>query len=217
MRTKSLCLAAAAVIGGLLTASAQSNVYSLNIVGYVNTVMKGNGAYTLVANPLDDGNGNQLTNLVNALPNKSQVLTWSGSGYVGASKGGGVWGTNLTLAPGTGFFVKNGISGSPDVTNTFVGNVVLLPGGSTNIAVPAGYSLVGTLAPVGGDLTTDANINIGSTLPNKSQILKWDTTGQSYQGTSKGGGVWSTNLTVNVGEGFFIKAQTGTNWVQSLP
>ena len=62
MRTKTLVLAVAALTACALTASAQSNVYSLNIVGYVNVVLKGGSSYTLVANPL-----NAATNDLNTI------------------------------------------------------------------------------------------------------------------------------------------------------
>jgi hypothetical protein len=221
MRTKTLLLTAAALAAGLATSMAQgsSNVFSVNIVGYVNTVFKGDGAYTLVANPLDNGT-NDLVSLVDAaLPNKSSVLVWNGTGYVGTSKSGGAWGQNLAIPVGTGFFVKTP-PGSADITNTFVGNIVsaTFSTGQTNtVALPANYVLVGSPIPFSGDLTTDANINLGATLPNKSSLLRWDAASQGFVGTSKAGGAWGSGLSVGVGEGFFIKSQTATNWNEVLP
>lgn len=209
---KTLVLAAAALTAGLLTASAQ-NVYSVNIVGYVNTVFKGGGAYTLVANPLDDGNGNQLTNLVNILPNKSSVQIWNGSGYVAANKAFGVWSTNVSLPPGVGFFVQN--ASATDITNTFVGTVVASP--VTNSLTAGAFVLAGSPLPIGGNLT-DTNLNLGPTLANKSSIQIWDNSGPGgFVAANKSFGVWSTNLTLNVGQGFFIQSATTTNWIQSLP
>lgn len=213
MRTKSLCLAAATLAAGVLASSAQSNVYSLNIVGYVNTVLKGGGAFTLVANPLDDGNGNQLTNLVAALPNKSTVQVWNGTGYTPASKALGNWSTNFSIPPGTGFFVKN--ANATDITNTFVGNVVASP--ATNSFSAGVYALVGSPLPIGGSLN-DTNFNLGQTLPNKSTIQIWDNSGAgAFVPSSKALNAWSANLTINVGQGAFVKSASTTNWVQVLP
>ena len=60
MRTKTLLLSAAALVAGALASQAQSNVYSANVVGYANVVIQGNGQFTLVANPFDDGKGNVM-------------------------------------------------------------------------------------------------------------------------------------------------------------
>ena len=58
---KTLLMAAAALAAGIITSQAQP-VYSQNIVGYVNqTFVSG---YVNVANPLDNGGGNSLTNII---------------------------------------------------------------------------------------------------------------------------------------------------------
>src|SRR5262245_29284845 len=78
MRTKSLVIAAAALTAGLLSASAQAPVYSQNVVGYVNVVLPGSGAYSLISNPLNAPT-NDLKNLLVALPNgQATVLNWTG-------------------------------------------------------------------------------------------------------------------------------------------
>jgi len=220
MKNKTLLIAAAALVAGVVSSEAQ--VYSANIVGYANVVMAGASQYTLVANPLDDGNGNQLTNLVAGLPNKSQIITWNGSSYNGAVvKAGGIWGGNATLAPGTGFFVKNGIAASPSFTNTFVGTVgaVGLAGGSTMTNVlAAGYNLVGSQVAFAGDATTDPNINLGTTLANKSQLVDWNTGTQLFDAAVvKAGGVYGSPFNITVGQGFFVNSKSATNWVQTLP
>ena len=56
MRTKTILTAAALLAAGALTSMAQSNVFSLNVVGYYNLSLT-NG-FQLVANQLDlDGTG----------------------------------------------------------------------------------------------------------------------------------------------------------------
>ena len=191
---------------------AQSNVFSVNVVGYVNTVLPA-GQFALVANPLDDGT-NTITSLGAALPNKSSAQIWNGSGFTLSSKGGGVWTSNLFIPPGTGFFVK-----SPSaVTNTFVGNVILGFGGTNTVNLPAGvFSLVGSPVPFAGalaDAAGDNALNIGSQLPNKSSVQTWNGTGFTL--ASKGGGVWTTNISIPVGTGFFVKPATATAWTQTL-
>src|SRR5688572_16560937 len=111
MRTK-LLAAAAILAAGAATSMAQSNVYSLNVVGYVNTVINGGSTYTAVANPLNSTN-NTLAGLFGGpgvgLPTGSTVQKWNtgaadfdvytktpfGSGWSGA-------GATTPLAPGEG-------------------------------------------------------------------------------------------------------------------
>jgi hypothetical protein len=153
--------------------------------------------------------------------NKSQVITWNGASYNGAiTKGASGWASSATLAPGSGFFVKN--AGSI-VTNTFVGTVgaVGLAGGSTvTNALANGYNLVGSQIAFAGDATTDANINLASaSLANKSQLIDFNTGTQGFDGAvTKGAGGWASPFPITVGEGFFIKnSSTSANWVQTLP
>jgi hypothetical protein len=50
MRTKAL-LCTSAVAAGVATSMAQPNVYSLNVVGYVNVPIQGGVSFNLLANP----------------------------------------------------------------------------------------------------------------------------------------------------------------------
>jgi hypothetical protein len=214
MKTKTILIAAAALAAGVI--SSQAQVYSQNIVGYVNVPLA--TGYTLVANPLDDGNGNQLTNLVSTLANKSQIVTWNGTSYNGAVvKAGGVWGGNAVLAPGTGFFVKV----PAPITNTFVGTVGavgLVAGSTVTNSLAIGYNLVGSPVAFAGDATTDTNVNLGASLANKSQLVDWNSGTQAFDGAVvKAGGVWGSAFNITVGEGFFVKSPAVATWVQTLP
>ena len=227
MRTKILLASAAALAAGVFASNAQ--VYSANIVGYVNVPLT--GGYNLVANPLDDNNGDQLTNLLTTLPNKAQVVTWNGTGFNTAitynSSSG--WGSNIQLPPGVGFFIKNGIASSPVLTNTFVGQVGVggyavgqantNNGTASGGSLAAGYALAGSYFPYSGDATVDTtNIALTQVLATKSQLISWNTAGQTYNSADvKGASGWGSSFTINPGQGFFIKAQTaGSNWVQTL-
>ncbi|HYG21974.1 MAG TPA: hypothetical protein VEH04_04265 [Verrucomicrobiae bacterium] len=214
MRTKNLLLSAAAVVAGAISAQAQSNVYSVNIVGYVNKPIAA-GQFTLLANPLNDGT-NTIGSLGAALPNKTTVQVWNGTGFVGTSKAGGVWGNpNLPIPPGTGFFVQTPAAGAT-VTNTFVGSVVIGYGQTNSMALPSGFSLVGSPVPIAGTLNSAGpnTLNLGNSLPNKSTIQVWN--GTTYVGTSKAGGTWGQNLQIDVAQGFFVNTPVATNWSQTL-
>jgi hypothetical protein len=195
-----------------MAASAQGNVYSLNVVGYVNTPI-GAAGYTLVANPLNDGLGNVVSNLVPAsLPVGAKVLTWNGAGYVTSSKKAGGWSPSQVIAPGTGYFVYNP---STAATNTFVGEVAgALPGSLTN-NLAAGYELVGSQYPIGSNITnTGSNtLNLPAGLPIGSKVLTWN--GAGYVTSSKKAGGWSPAQNIGVGQGFFIQNAGGAvNWIQ---
>ena len=215
MKAKTLLIAAAALAATVISSEAQT-VYSANIVGYVNVSLPGAASYSLVATPLDDGHGNQLTNLFAGLPTGSSITTWNGSGYNPAiSLLAGGWSGTQSLPPGTGYFVKNGKPASPVYTNTFVGSVVAAPsGGMVTNALALGYNLVGSQVPYAGDLTTDTNLNLPAA--KGGSITTWNGSGFN-PASSFIAGAWSAPEPVNVGQGFFVYQKfNGTNWVQIL-
>jgi hypothetical protein len=221
MRTKSLCLAAAVLAGGVLAASAQGNVYSLNIVGYVNKIAPVANQFALWSNPLDTGAGNTITNLFPTALNGTQIRTWNGAAYVSAQKSFGNWNTNLVLAPGTGFFVRFAPAAGV-VTNTFAGNVLMDQpaaggGGTNNTSITTTFQLLGSKLPVGGNLTATGvgTINLGAALANGSQVRAWN--GTAFVSAQKSFGNWNTNLPLAVADGYFVRVNAGTsNWVQIL-
>jgi hypothetical protein len=207
---KTLLIAAAALVAA--TVSTEAQVYSANIVGYVNVTCPAN-TLILASNPLDDGT-NTANSILASLPNKSQIQVWNGSGFTLYPKTSAGFTGNPSLPVGTGFFVKS----VSNYTNTFVGNVVPAPGGhqSTNTFPAGSLVLVGSTLPVAGtfnDVGTNA-FNLIATLPNKSQIQVWNGSGFTlYPKTSAG---FSPNPTLSVAQGFFVKSVSATNWVQTL-
>lgn len=221
MRTKSFLVAAALIAAGALTSQAQSNVYSLNVVGYVNVVVEGGGSYNLLANPLNNtSGGNGLTNLFKAGTGPGdfdQVLTWDVNAFdfaaVQPSYGGGAWDTSVNLPVGKGFFYVNA---NNTFTNTFVGEVV--QGSYTNFIVGSGsYNAIGSSAPIGGSFT---NALAGYVSGDFDQVLAWDVALFDFKATQPafGGGAWDTTaLTLKTGEGFFyVNANADQNWVRNF-
>lgn len=221
MRTKILLTVAAALAAGLVSSNAQ--VYSANIVGYVNVVTPA-GAPAAIENPLDAGN-NSLTNVLANAPKGTVVSIWNGAGFTSASRalfGAGAWsagaGTNM-IPPGVGFFIT-----TPEAyTNTFVGTVVPGVGATNSMALTGGsVYLVGSTLPVSGTITNSVDqgpntLNLGSSMPKGTIISIWNGNGYtSYSRALFGAGNWSGNPTINVGESFFLTPGSNTNWVQSL-
>jgi len=210
MRTKTLLIAAAAFVAGIVSSEAQ--VYSANVVGYVNVTLPA-GALVLASNPLDDGT-NTANDLLASLPNKSTIQIWNGTGFTQIAKTATGFSPNPSLPVGTGFFVKS----VSNFTNTFVGNVIPAPGGgqTTNVLAAGALLLVGSTLPVSGtfnDVGTNA-FNLNATLPNKSTIQIWNGTGFTQIAKTATG--FAGNPPLSVAQGFFVKSVSTTNWVQTL-
>ena len=218
MRTKLLFAAAAIIAAGVASSQAQSNVYSLNVVGYVNVVVEGGGSYNLLANPLNNtsAGGNNLTNLFpGTQPVSAQILTWDVVNFdfdAVQPSYGVAWDVNVALPPGKGFFYVN-----PDATftNTFVGEVI--QGSFTNFITGSGsYNCIGSSAPIGGSFTNA----IGGLTPGVSdQVFKWDVVSFDFNVVQPSFGVaWDTTaLNIGVGEGlFYVNANADQNWVRNF-
>jgi hypothetical protein len=207
MKTKTLLIAAAALVAGVISSEAQT-VYSVNVAGYVNVAAVA-AQFALVNNPLDNGT-NTVTSLFSSAPNGTVVEVWNGTGFQSSTKGfGGVWTTNLFLPPGIGYFVKF----ASNATNTFVGNVIAPSGGSVTNTFNSGiFQLVGSPIPF-ADTLSGTNLNLQ--VPNGTVVEVWN--GVGFQSATKGfGGVWTTNLIIAPGQGFFVKSGATTNWIQTL-
>jgi hypothetical protein len=213
MRTKALLSVAAALAVGAITAQAQ--VYSVNIVGYVNQ-SNAASAFSLIQNPLDDGAGNRLTNILAGAAANSEAFVWNGAGYtvynVGAKSG--VWSGDQELAPGTGLFIKP----AAPFSVTYVGEVIAEPGESvTNVLTAAAFELTGSLLPYAtASIATDTNYGLVSA-PANTEAYKWTGGGYAVSIVGAKSGVWSPDLGVSVGESIFLKSPPGFDWVQSLP
>jgi hypothetical protein len=213
MKSKALLIAAAALAAGVM--SSQAQVYSQNIVGYINVPLQ--PGYNLVANQLDlDGTGTNnsiYTTVGTNLPNLTKVLVWTGSGYATTiwSAGTGKWTLNSQLVtngvnPGKGFFVQ--IPGSVATNVTFVGNVIT---GTNTYPIAAGYQIVSPSGPVAGTLDTTN----GYTPSHLDKILVW--TGSGYATHIWSGTAWTSgDPQLAVGQAVFLDAVNNTNWTQIL-
>src|ERR1035441_715219 len=91
MRTKAL-LGLAALAVGLSTSMAQ-NVYSLNVVGYINITV--GAGYTLCANQLNNGT-NGINDVLANPPGGALVLTFVNNDYKTDAADSGAWFDNTT-------------------------------------------------------------------------------------------------------------------------
>ncbi len=208
-----------------LAMSSQAQVYSQNVVGYVNRVIPAYPGYALIANPFDTGN-NVLSNLLQTLPVGSKVIKWDyvsksfdlvytrnaiGSGWVPAGS------QTVKLNPGDAAFVLLATTNTTPFTNTFVGTVLQGNLAGTNTMIP-GYSLLSFPVPVAGPVTNSIialNASLPA-LPTGSKLMEFDEVGQSgfteiftRNGIGSGWGPSVPNITPATG--FFILDNGSTN------
>ena len=226
MRTKTLLLAVAALATGMISSEAQ-NVYSANVVGYVNVVVPASPGWACVANPFDLDGVDNITNVLANAPKGTTCDFWTGAGFPLQVKrstvGAGAWSANATnvfIPPGVGFMIQ---CSTGSYTNTFVGNVLINSGATNNFALGAAYLLVGSPVPYSGTLTNGSDngtntLNLGSSLPKGTIIDGWAAGfAQIAKRSTIGAGAWNANPTFIPGEGFFLIPPTATNWQQTLP
>jgi hypothetical protein len=213
MRTKTLLIAAAALVAGVISSNAQ--IYSVNDAGTVSIVAPGGGTY-LLAIPFNIGVSNGANEiwpltptLQPTLPDYSSILIWdpntlSYTTYISDSTSGSLWDDSTyaplsgapTLPVGEGFFLLP----SSDVTLSFVGQVAVDNGTSNKVLLASGGTyLVGSAVPYGGAITNGnnstggVNLDINGGLPDYSSLLTWDPNGLSYTtyiSDSTSGSLW---------------------------
>jgi hypothetical protein len=211
MKSKALLIAAAALAAGVMTSQAQ--VYSQNIVGYINVPLT--TGYNLVANQLDvDGTGTNngiFTTIGTNLPNGTKVLSWNGGGYSSATfaSASGKWiGNNSVISnsmnPGNGFFIN--VAAATNVT--FVGNVIT---GTNSYPITVGYQIVAPSGPVAGTIDTTNGYN-----PSKGdKLLVWN--GGGYASKTYTGSTWvGGDPQLTVGQAVFLNASSNNVWTQIL-
>jgi hypothetical protein len=228
MKAKTLLIAAATLAVGAITSQAQ--VYSQNVVGYVNVTLT-NG-YNAITVPVDfDGTGtnNVVTSIIGTnLPTGTSIQTWNTAlaGFSGANIFGPTsknatphWTTPTAVYnPGQGLFIN---ITNKSATLTIVGTV--LQGGLTNgYITQKGYSLVGNQFPVQGGITT----SFGYVPINGDSFLAWNPALQGFAGANTYGPTsknatphWTTGEPqLTVGQAAFLLTTNpnpvwGTNFV----
>jgi hypothetical protein len=210
MRTKTLLIAAAALVAGIISSNAQ--VYSANVVGYINVSLT-NG-YTMCANQLDyDGTGTNnsiYTCIGTNLPVNTQVLVWNGSGFSSTKLlASGKWSLNNSfvtnaMAPGAGFFVN-----SSAITNFVeLGTVVQ---GTNTLPIVAGYQVVSPIPPITGGIGT----TFGYVPSKNDQALVWN--GVGYTSHKYTGSSWTAGEpTFSIGQAIFLNASSNNAWTQGF-
>jgi len=217
MRTRALLCAAGLLAVGAVSTMAQSNVYSLNVVGYVNIPLT-NG-FQLIANQMDlDGNrtNNTLQSVFSTnLPSNTKVYAFSTSSgyatatYLGGTFLGGVAGANKGLSPGAGVWVQLPGTSGTSITITTVGNVVQ---GTTVLPVATGFQLMSIVPPLSARIQTD----MGYVPSSNDKVYQFSTT-SGYSTKTYLGTAWlPSQPTPAVGEAFWLQSTAAKNWTQTF-
>jgi hypothetical protein len=244
MRTKTMLLSALLGALGSVSVMAQTNVYSLNAVGYINvTITPG---FNMISCPLietPDNTVGTVLNNANSNYNGASVYFWfptatppqysedtaQEGGKFGTTNADGWFfnGTNVA-APGVGFWFDSPVSN----TITFVGTVPTGP--ITNTLVP-GFNLVGSVVPMSGDLISNSlsaltnynvpNPSLGTGGDNVYTYNSSNTPVYAEYSTASGkfAGFGYSNNWVSpgdpilpfVGEGFWYDAYATIQWVEN--
>jgi len=238
MRTKALIMAGAALAVSLATSNAQ--VYSANVVGYVNQTLT--SGYNMVSVPFNIGSSNGANEIFGSvLPDGTTFLLFNPTTgkYItvvydtGAGFNPNPWlmadDTTPTnppiLSTGQGFFIQP--PGGASVT--YVGSVNCNIGASTNENLISGYNMVGSIIPVGGPVTNSI-VNLGPSLPDGTTFLLYNqATGKYITEVYDTGAGFNPNpwlmaddttptnpVSLNVAQGFFIQPPGGATWTETL-
>ena len=225
-KTKAALLCAAAVAAGGFTAMAQ-NVYSLNVVGYINLPLA--EGQNLIANQLDlDGTGTNNTIaevFTNNLPVNSKVNVWNGVGFNQASyaknKSTGLtnWTANFPLNPGMGAWVAipAGAYGGTTQQVATVGNVLQGSLANPNFTSGGGLSLLSSMAPISGAISS--NLSYVPQLNDKLNV--WNGIGFNQYSYAKNKSTGLTNWTpsepvITVGQGFWLQNAQQGSWTMNF-
>jgi hypothetical protein len=221
MRTKTVFLTAALVAAGALSSMAQSNVYSLNVVGYINLSLT-NG-FQLIANQLDlDGTGtnNTLASVFSTnLPNLTKVYDYNSASAVFngvatylSSSGSWIGDTadaNKAVNPGSGIFLSIPATATAP-TITTVGTVLQ---GTLTTPYVAGFNLVSSQVPIAAGAGA---LGLTNNISNLDVVYQFDAATQLYGAkhtylTSSGSWLGGEPQ-IAIGEAFWYDAKNPGNW-----
>lgn len=207
MRTK-IALGLAALAASAVTVVAADNVYSLNVVGYVNKEYK-LGKFTIASNPLKNG-GNTLKEIIPNPPDGTLVFRWIAANQdldlvtiPSYSVALSTWVPNSVIDPGEAFFVvANG-----DFTNTYVGEVMQ----GANLSIPltgdGNFDAIASIPPLGGALKN--NVLGGYAGTDGDLVFVWLNNAEDFDlvnipSYSLALDSWTPEANIPVGDGFFL-------------
>jgi hypothetical protein len=198
MRTKTLLLSA--VLGVAIVATSLAQVYSVNVVGYVNKDIP--AGLSMIANPLKS-TSDTLGALIPAPPLFSNFYKWNGAGFDIATFTLAGWDLPaLTLNPGEGAFLNTDSA----FTITFVGEV--MEGNLVN-PIPALLSIRASMVPQAGTIEALGLTTLGLF----DNLYKWDASTTNWVIYTLAPAGWDPSVpSVAIAEPVFIYANAACSW-----
>jgi hypothetical protein len=225
---KTLLIAAAALAASVISSRAQ--VYSQNIVGYVNVPLTAN-TIALVSPALDyDGTGTNSTyDSVFPSPAIGDVIfTFNGTAFtaatykVGAHNAGTNWFIGTANVGTSSLNVGQGLFYLPAATETATIVGTALTGTVTNSFFPAPgkTALLSSASPIGGGITSVLGYQpgIGDVIftYNGSYTAYTYKVGAHNAGTNWFVGTTATEPNISVGQGFWLTPAGANSWVETV-
>lgn len=210
MRTKALLLGA--IIGAASLASSMAQVYSVNIVGYINIPIP-NG-FVMAANQLNNSAGNALETLIPAPPTAISVYKYDApTGNFNIANWDSefsIWDNSFTLGPGEGFWVYN--PGTP-WTLTLVGEVMT---GQQTVSLLNGFNLISSVVPQEMSLADPASGYVPS--PAGESVFTFDNATGNFNISNYDSEflIWDADPLIHVGEGFWVQRTSPGQWTRTF-
>jgi hypothetical protein len=207
MRTKTLLLTAALSAASLVTSMAQ--VYSVNMVGYINLTVP--GGLSLIANQLNASPNNDIAVIMPTPTLGTTVFKFNpgtGGYFSSQNTGPGVWeGDPIVVNPGEAIFIDNP---GAQFTTTLVGEVQL----NSSVAISPGIGFLSSVIPQALPLDNPAMnfpVQPGDT------VFIYNSASGSYDVYPYSDSWENGAPTPKVGEGFSIDSVGSKNWVRNFP
>jgi len=210
MRTKTLLLTAALCAAGAATSMAQ--VYSVNMVGYINQSIP--AGFSLIANHLNNSPDNRVISLFPTPPEGTVVFKFNPATdlFTNARFVDGAWENDLTitLGPGEGAF----INAPTAFTQTFVGEVAL----SSSVNVADGFSIASSALPQSLPISQAPPAGLAFPVGAGDQIFRFNPATDLYTMHRFVDGEWEGGEPVPaIGESFWINnAGAAKNWTRTF-
>ena len=214
MRTKTLLLTAALCAAGAATSMAQ--VYSVNMVGYINQTFP--TGFSMIANQLNASPDNRVVTLLPAPPEGTAVFQFDTTigGYVSITFNG-VWegdDLTMTLGPGEGAF----LFAPSSFSTTFVGEVAL----SSSVPLVQGFQMISSALPQSLPLTGNPPAGLAFPIQAGDEVYQFSNAiggyvANTWNGAWEGDGNGAAP-TPAIGESFFFNRATGTagSWARTF-
>jgi hypothetical protein len=223
MRTKTLLLTAALTAAGVATSMAQ--VYSVNMVGYINhTIPSG---FSMLANQLNNSPDNKVVTQFPTPPEGTQVYkydaatdTFAFMQFVDSAWEGDEGFADVAVGPGEGIWINSPSS----FAHTFVGEVQL----ASSLSLLSGFNMVSSVLPQALPLTGNPNdgvaaapVGLGFQIAEGDQVYQFRPADDQFTFSQFADGQWEGDNgdavpSIGISEAFWINLSSPRSWSRNF-